>query len=53
MLVRLMIAQVQECVFERVTLTVQDTHLTSQLRLATESARASERTATFQSLLAH
>lgn len=53
MLVRLMIAQVQECVFERVTLTAQDTHFTSQLRLAKESARASERTTSFQSLVAH
>lgn len=41
MLVRLMVAQVQECVFERVTLTTQDTHFTSQLRLAKESARVS------------
>lgn len=42
MLVRLMIAQVQECVFERVTLTTQDAHFTSQLRLAKESARVSD-----------
>ncbi|XP_051803120.1 rhophilin-1 isoform X2 [Acanthochromis polyacanthus] len=42
MLVRLMIAQVQECVFERVTLTTQDTHFTSQLRLAQEAARVSD-----------
>ncbi|TKS74931.1 Rhophilin-1 GTP-Rho-binding protein 1 [Collichthys lucidus] len=42
MLVRLMVAQVQECVFERVTLTTQDTHLTSQLRLAQEAARVSD-----------
>uniref|UniRef100_A0A8C8BXN9 Rhophilin-1 n=1 Tax=Oncorhynchus tshawytscha TaxID=74940 RepID=A0A8C8BXN9_ONCTS len=39
MLVRLMIAQVQECVFERVTLTMQDTHFTSQLQVAQEAAR--------------
>lgn len=39
MLVRLMVAQVQECVFERVTLTTQDTYFTSQLRLAQEAAR--------------
>lgn len=39
MLVRLMVAQVQECVFERLTLTTQDTHFTSQLRLAQEAAR--------------
>ncbi|KAM9364909.1 rhophilin-1 [Pholidichthys leucotaenia] len=42
MLVRLMVAQVQECVFEHVTLTTQDTHFTSQLRLAQEAARVSE-----------
>lgn len=41
MLVRLMVAQVQECVFERVTLTMQDTHFTSQLRVAQEAARVS------------
>lgn len=39
MLVRLMLAQVQECVFERLTLTTQDTHFSSQLRLAQEAAR--------------
>lgn len=39
MLVRLMIAQVQECVFEKVTLTTQDTHFTSQLQVAQEAAR--------------
>uniref|UniRef100_A0A3P8TYQ2 Rhophilin Rho GTPase binding protein 1 n=1 Tax=Amphiprion percula TaxID=161767 RepID=A0A3P8TYQ2_AMPPE len=39
MLVRLM---VQECVFERVTLTTQDTHFTSQLCLAQEAARVSD-----------
>lgn len=43
MLVRLMVAQVQECVFERVILTTQDTHFTSQLRLAQEAARVSAR----------
>ncbi|KAM3875798.1 rhophilin-1 [Diretmus argenteus] len=43
MLVRLMVAQVQECVFERVTLTTQDnTHFTLQLRLAQEAARVSD-----------
>ncbi|KAM7409358.1 hypothetical protein PAMA_001031 [Pampus argenteus] len=42
MLVRLMVAQVQECVFERVTLTTQDTHFTSVLRLAQEAARVSD-----------
>ncbi|XP_069009018.1 LOW QUALITY PROTEIN: rhophilin-1 [Embiotoca jacksoni] len=42
MLVRLMVAQVQECVFERVTLTTQDSHFTSQLRLAQEAARVSD-----------
>uniref|UniRef100_A0A3Q1ASN8 Rhophilin, Rho GTPase binding protein 1 n=1 Tax=Amphiprion ocellaris TaxID=80972 RepID=A0A3Q1ASN8_AMPOC len=42
MLVRLMVAQVQECVFERVTLTTQDTHFTSQLCLAQEAARVSD-----------
>ncbi|KAF3690501.1 Rhophilin-1 GTP-Rho-binding protein 1 [Channa argus] len=42
MLVRLMVAQVQECVFERVTLTTKDTHFTSQLCLAQEAARVSD-----------
>ncbi|XP_056133774.1 rhophilin-1 [Lampris incognitus] len=42
MLVRLMVAQVQECVFERVILSTQDTHFTSQLRLAQEAARVSD-----------
>ncbi|XP_076010492.1 rhophilin-1 [Genypterus blacodes] len=42
MLVRLMVAQVQECVFERVTLTTQDTHFTAQLHLAQEAARVSD-----------
>lgn len=41
MLVRLMVAQVQECVFERVTLTTQSTTFTSQLCLAQEAARVS------------
>lgn len=41
MLVRLMMAQVQECVFERVTLTTQDTDFASQLCLAQEAARVS------------
>uniref|UniRef100_A0A3B4ZQI0 Rhophilin Rho GTPase binding protein 1 n=1 Tax=Stegastes partitus TaxID=144197 RepID=A0A3B4ZQI0_9TELE len=41
MLVRLMVAQ-QECVFEHVTLTTQDTHFTSQLCLAQEAARVSD-----------
>lgn len=39
MLVRLMVAQVQECVFERITLTTQGTHFISQLCLAQEAAR--------------
>lgn len=43
MLVRLMVAQVQECVFERLTLTTADTHFASQLRLAQEAARVSGR----------
>ena len=43
MLVRLMVAQVQECVFERVTLTSADTPLASQLRLAQEAARVGAR----------
>lgn len=43
MLVRLMVAQVQECVFERLTLTTADTHFPSQLRLAQEAARVSGR----------
>ncbi|XP_068445667.1 rhophilin-1 isoform X2 [Clinocottus analis] len=42
MLVRLMVSQVQECVFERVTLTTRDTHFTSQLCLAQEAARVSD-----------
>lgn len=42
MLVRLMVAQVQECVFERLTLTTKDTHFGSQLRLAQEAARVSQ-----------
>ncbi|XP_041862379.1 rhophilin-1 [Melanotaenia boesemani] len=42
MLVRLMVAQVQECVFERITLAAQDTHFTSQLCLAQEAARVSD-----------
>ncbi|XP_037324490.2 rhophilin-1 isoform X2 [Pungitius pungitius] len=42
MLVRLMVSQVQECVFERVTLTTEDTHFTSQLCLAQEAARVSD-----------
>lgn len=42
MLVRLMVAQVQECIFERVTLTTRDSHFTSQLRLAQEATRVSE-----------
>lgn len=39
MLVRLMVAQVQECVFERTTITTQDTKFTSQLQLAQEAAQ--------------
>ncbi|XP_008336763.1 rhophilin-1 isoform X2 [Cynoglossus semilaevis] len=42
MLVRLMVAQVQECIFERVTLTTRDSHFTSQLRLAQEATRVSD-----------
>ncbi|KAM9849162.1 rhophilin-1 [Aulostomus maculatus] len=42
MLVRLMVAQVQECVFERITLTTHDTRFISQLRLAQEAARVSD-----------
>ena len=42
MLVRLMVAQVQECVFERITLTTQGTHFISQLCLAQEAARVSK-----------
>ncbi|XP_068175434.1 rhophilin-1 isoform X3 [Antennarius striatus] len=42
MLVQLMVAQVQECVFERVTLTTRDAHVMSQLRLAQEAARVSD-----------
>lgn len=42
MLVRLMVSQVQECVFERVTLATRDTHFTSQLRRAQEAARVSD-----------
>ncbi|XP_029939622.1 rhophilin-1 [Salarias fasciatus] len=42
MLVRLMVAQVQECVFERVTLTTHSAHFSSHLRLAQEAARVSD-----------
>uniref|UniRef100_A0A8C5DQF1 Rhophilin, Rho GTPase binding protein 1 n=1 Tax=Gouania willdenowi TaxID=441366 RepID=A0A8C5DQF1_GOUWI len=42
MLVRLMVAQVQECVFERVMLTTRDTHFLSQLHVAQEAARVSD-----------
>uniref|UniRef100_A0A671UTE4 Rhophilin Rho GTPase binding protein 1 n=1 Tax=Sparus aurata TaxID=8175 RepID=A0A671UTE4_SPAAU len=42
MLVRLMVAQVQECVFERITLTTLDMNFTSQLHLAQEAARVSD-----------
>uniref|UniRef100_A0A1A7WIA4 Rhophilin, Rho GTPase binding protein 1 n=3 Tax=Iconisemion striatum TaxID=60296 RepID=A0A1A7WIA4_9TELE len=42
MLVRLMVAQVQECVFERITLGTQDTGFTSQLHLAQEAAQVSD-----------
>ncbi|KAJ8389023.1 hypothetical protein AAFF_G00124200 [Aldrovandia affinis] len=41
MLVRLMIAQVQECVFERVLL-LQEGHFTSHLQVAQEAARVSD-----------
>uniref|UniRef100_A0A6Q2YYN4 Uncharacterized protein n=1 Tax=Esox lucius TaxID=8010 RepID=A0A6Q2YYN4_ESOLU len=50
MLVRLMIAQVQECVFERVTLTTQDTHFTSQLQVAQEAARVRGRVLVLQTM---
>lgn len=39
MLVRLMVAQVQECVFERITLSSQETSFSSQLHLAQEAAQ--------------
>ncbi|XP_032428807.1 rhophilin-1 [Xiphophorus hellerii] len=42
MLVRLMVAQVQECVFERITITSRDTKFTSQLQLAQEAAQVSD-----------
>ncbi|KAM4629555.1 rhophilin-1 [Polymixia lowei] len=42
MLVRLMVAQVQECVFERAALTARDARFTSQLQLAQEAARVSD-----------
>ncbi|CAG5862964.1 unnamed protein product [Menidia menidia] len=42
MLVRLMLAQVQECVFERITLFTQGSLFTSQLGLAQEAARVSQ-----------
>uniref|UniRef100_A0A096M4D1 Rhophilin Rho GTPase binding protein 1 n=1 Tax=Poecilia formosa TaxID=48698 RepID=A0A096M4D1_POEFO len=42
MLVRLMVAQVQECVFERITITTRDTKFTSQLQLAQEAAQVSD-----------
>ncbi|XP_061594828.1 rhophilin-1 isoform X2 [Cololabis saira] len=42
MLVRLMVAQVQECVFERLTLNTQDSGFGSQLGLAQEAARVSD-----------
>lgn len=39
MLVRLMVAQVQECVLERITLTWQETDFSSQIHLAQEAAQ--------------
>ncbi|XP_054646093.1 rhophilin-1 [Dunckerocampus dactyliophorus] len=42
MLVRLMVAQLQECVFERTVLTAQDTHFIYLLCLAQEAARVSD-----------
>ncbi|KAM4575220.1 rhophilin-1 isoform 1-T1 [Fundulus diaphanus] len=42
MLVRLMVAQVQECVFERITITTQDAKFASQLQLAQEAAQVSD-----------
>ncbi|KAM9762993.1 rhophilin-1 [Menidia menidia] len=42
MLVRLMLAQVQECVFERITLFTQASLFTPQLGLAQEAARVSD-----------
>ncbi|XP_030628418.1 rhophilin-1 [Chanos chanos] len=42
MLVRLMVAQVQECVCERVTLNLQQANLTSHLLVAQEAARVSD-----------
>uniref|UniRef100_A0A674BQ65 Rhophilin Rho GTPase binding protein 1 n=1 Tax=Salmo trutta TaxID=8032 RepID=A0A674BQ65_SALTR len=50
MLVRLMIAQVQECVFERVTLTTQDTHFITQLQVAKEAARVRGRVLVLQTM---
>lgn len=41
MLVRLMLAQVQECVFERIALASRSAHFSSQLRLSQEAARVS------------
>uniref|UniRef100_A0A671URX8 Rhophilin Rho GTPase binding protein 1 n=1 Tax=Sparus aurata TaxID=8175 RepID=A0A671URX8_SPAAU len=51
MLVRLMVAQVQECVFERITLTTLDMNFTSQLHLAQEAARVSEHQTMTQPLM--
>uniref|UniRef100_A0A8B9HVL7 Rhophilin Rho GTPase binding protein 1 n=1 Tax=Astyanax mexicanus TaxID=7994 RepID=A0A8B9HVL7_ASTMX len=42
MLVRLMVAQVQECICERVTLTMEENDLMSNLQAAQESARVSD-----------
>uniref|UniRef100_A0A3P9GYI2 Rhophilin, Rho GTPase binding protein 1 n=1 Tax=Oryzias latipes TaxID=8090 RepID=A0A3P9GYI2_ORYLA len=42
MLVRLMLAQVQECVFERIALASRSAHFSSQLRLSQEAARVSD-----------
>ncbi|XP_036438151.1 rhophilin-1 [Colossoma macropomum] len=42
MLVRLMVAQVQECVCEKVTLTIEEDDLMSNLQAAQEAARVSD-----------
>uniref|UniRef100_A0AAR2IWX5 Rhophilin, Rho GTPase binding protein 1 n=1 Tax=Pygocentrus nattereri TaxID=42514 RepID=A0AAR2IWX5_PYGNA len=42
MLVRLMVAQVQECVCERITLTMEEDDLMSNLKAAQEAARVSD-----------
>ncbi|KAI4899139.1 hypothetical protein NFI96_013237, partial [Prochilodus magdalenae] len=42
MLVRLMVAQVQECVYERVTLSMEENDLMANLQAAQEAARVSD-----------